>query len=114
MYEYKCIITNIVDGDTVDVNIDLGFNVYLNNRRVRLSSIDAPETRTKDLVEKALGFASKERLSQLMPIGSTFIVATVLDKNDSFGRILGTFYKTKSDRSINETMIAEGHAVPYK
>lgn len=114
MYEYKCRILNIVDGDTVDVDIDLGFNVYLTNRRVRMLGIDAPETRTKDLNEKALGLASKERLSQLMPIGSTFVVKTVLDKNDSFGRILGTFYKNINEQSINDIMLNEGYAGLFK
>ena len=114
MYEYRCIIINVVDGDTVDVDIDLGFSTYLKNRRVRMFAIDAPETRTKDLAEKALGLAAKERLSQLMPVGSTFIVKTVLDKNDSFGRVLGTFYKDPKETSINEIMLAEGFAVLYK
>lgn len=114
MYEYKCRILNIVDGDTVDVDIDLGFSVYLTNRRVRMYAIDAPETRTKDLVEKALGLAAKDRLAQLMPVGSTFIVQTVLDKNDSFGRILGTFYKNTKETSINEIMLNEGYASVFK
>ena len=60
MYEYNCIIKRVVDGDTVDVDIDLGFGIWVHNQRIRLSGIDAPETRTRNLEEKALGFKTKE------------------------------------------------------
>ncbi len=114
MYRYRCRILRIVDGDTVDVDIDLGFNIWLNNRRVRLASIDAPETRTTDLVEKELGVRASKRLSEILPVGSICTVETLLDKNDGFGRILGTFYSNHSFQSVNKTMIQEGYANIFK
>ena len=114
MYEYKCKITRIVDGDTVDVDIDLGFGVWLRDERVRIMGIDTPESRTADPVEKVFGLASKKRLEQLL--GETGILKTVIDKDGSdakgkFGRILGDFLV--GDRTVTEILIEEGHAVKY-
>ena len=97
MYEYKAKILRIVDGDTVDVDIDLGFGISLNRERVRMMGIDTPESRTRDLTEKAFGLAAKERLKDLLPIGSTARLKTEIDKSGEdkkgkFGRILGDFY----------------------
>ena len=66
MYEYKCKVIRVVDGDTVDVNIDLGFGVWLHKERVRIQGIDTPESRTRDLAEKKLGLAAKERNKELL------------------------------------------------
>ena len=74
MYEYKCKILRVVDGDTVDIDIDLGFGIWVHKERVRMMGIDTPESRTRDLVEKAFGLASKKRLKELLPIGSTQIL----------------------------------------
>jgi micrococcal nuclease len=114
MYEYKCKITRIVDGDTVDVDIDLGFGVWLKDERVRIMGIDTPESRTADPVEKVFGLASKKRLEQLL--GETGILKTVIDKDGGdakgkFGRILGDFLV--GDRTVTEILIEEGHAVKY-
>ena len=73
MYEYNCKILRVVDGDTVDVDIDLGFGVWMHRERVRMMGIDTPESRTRDLTEKAFGLASKERLKELLPIGLSLI-----------------------------------------
>ena len=81
MYEYKSKILRIVDGDTVDVDIDLGFGVWLHKERVRIMGIDTPESRTRDKVEKKFGLASKARLKELMPIGSIQILKTQIDKS---------------------------------
>jgi micrococcal nuclease len=115
MYEYKCKITRIVDGDTVDVDIDLGFGIWLKNERVRIMGIDTPESRTADPVEKVFGLASKKRLEQLL--GETATLKTTIDKSTGedakgkFGRILGDFLV--GDRTVTEILIEEGHAVKY-
>ena len=115
MYEYKCKITRIVDGDTVDVDIDLGFGVWLKDERVRIMGIDTPESRTSDPVEKVFGLASKKRLQELL--GEYGILKTVIDKDGGdakgkFGRILGDFI-APDGRTVTEILIEEGHAVKY-
>jgi len=114
MYEYKCKIIKIVDGDTVDVDIDLGFGVWLKNERVRIMGIDTPESRTRDKVEKIFGLASKDRLKELLTkdiILKTFASKQGEDMKGKFGRILGDFIV--GDKMVTEIMIAEGHAVKY-
>ena len=78
MYEYRCKILRVVDGDTVDVDIDLGFGIIMSNERVRIHGIDAPESRTRDLVEKKFGLAAKERVLELLPEGSYQTIKTYL------------------------------------
>jgi micrococcal nuclease len=116
MYEYKCKILRVVDGDTVDVDIDLGFGVWMHKERVRMMGIDTPESRTRDLVEKAFGLASKDRLKELLPVGSMSILKTEIDKSGEdkkgkFGRILGDFFI--EDKRATDILIEEGHAVAY-
>jgi len=99
MYEYKCDIIRVVDGDTVDVDIDLGFGVWLKNERVRIMGIDTPESRTSDKVEKKFGLASKTKLKSLL--GKTGVLKTQVNKNGEdmkgkFGRILGDFQVGKN------------------
>lgn len=121
MYEYKCKILKIVDGDTVDVDIDLGFGVWLRDERIRINKIDAPESRTRDKVEKVFGLASKERLTQLLNsdniILKTFSAKDGQDMKGKFGRILGDFevYDFKHDcwTYVSNILVAEGHAVRY-
>jgi len=118
MYEYRCKILRIVDGDTVDVDIDLGFGVWMHRERVRLAGIDTPESRTRDKVEKKFGLAAKERVKGYMPIGSQQIIVTQKDKTGKFGRILGDFkiYYAPEDRerTLCSVLIQEGHAVEYE
>jgi micrococcal nuclease len=111
MFEYRCKILRILDGDTVDVDLDLGFKVVLSKERVRIAGIDTPESRTRDLEEKKFGLASKERLKQLL--GKTAVVRTMKpDSKEKFGRILGDFIV--DGKSVSEILIEEGYAVPYQ
>lgn len=114
-YEYNCTIKRVVDGDTVDVDIDLGFNIILSGERVRIMGIDTPESRTSDLVEKVFGLASKKRLQELL--GETAILKTEINKDGEdmkgkFGRILGDFL-TPDGQRVTDILINEGHAVRY-
>ena len=120
MYEYRATIIKIVDGDTVDVDIDLGFNVVLKDERVRIAGIDTPESRTRDLEEKKFGLAAKARVKQLL--GKNCVLQTQINKNGEdmkgkFGRILGDFnvYDSATDswKLLTSILISEGHAVPY-
>jgi len=116
MYEYKCKILRVVDGDTVDVDIDLGFGIWMHKERVRMMGIDTPESRTRDKVEKTFGLASKNRLKELLPVGSIGVLKTEIDrsgedKKGKFGRILGDFLI--DDKRATDILIEEGHAVAY-
>ena len=111
--EFHVTITKIVDGDTVDVNIDLGFSTVLKKQRVRLMGIDTPESRTRDLVEKLFGKASKKHLTHLLSEGNITLVSH--DKG-KFGRILGELFVHNEDESVinvNKQMILDHHAVEY-
>ena len=110
MYEYRAIIRRVVDGDTVDITLDLGFDILYNNR-IRLLGIDTPESRTRDLEEKKLGLAAKDRVKELCPVGSTVTVKTTKDGRGKFGRILGEIYV--GDVNVNKLLIEEGHAIEY-
>lgn len=111
MYEYKVYVKKIVDGDTVDVDIDLGFGVILKDERVRIMGIDTPESRTRDKVEKVFGLAAKARLKELMGKTAT-LVCKKYDAKGKFGRILGDF-TTNDGRMVTDVMIEEGHCVAY-
>jgi micrococcal nuclease len=115
MYEYRCKIKRVVDGDTVDIDIDLGFDVVLANQRVRLYGIDTPESRTRDKVEKKYGIAAKEYLKSML--GKEGTLKTHKDATGKFGRILGEFivYDSEKDawRSVNTMMIEKHMAVEY-
>ena len=117
MYEYKALINRIIDGDTVDVDIDLGFGIWLRDERVRVMGIDTPESRTSDKVEKQFGLAAKDRVLELIPEGTVQILKTEVNKDGEdmkgkFGRILGDFMTDEGD-FITEVLIDEGHAVEY-
>ena len=119
MYEYKVkSIDHIVDGDTFDCSIDLGFNIS-HKIRVRMYGINTPESRTRDLEEKARGLKSKERLTQLLNVGSqgdTHLVLQTKEKG-KYGRYLGIILRQRKDDdellNINQRLIQEGHAVEY-
>lgn len=115
MNEYDVTIVKIVDGDTVDVDIDLGFGITLRDERVRIMGIDTPESRTSDKVEKVFGLASKQRLTELLndnPVLITFDDKKGEDMKGKFGRVLGDF-KTTDGRRVTDILIEEGHAVRY-
>ena len=109
MYEYNCEVKRIVDGDTVDVVIDLGFDIHYSSR-VRLFGIDTPESRTRNKDEKARGLISKDFLKSYLDKGNV-VIRTRKDKKGKFGRILGEMIV--EDININELMIEEHHAVKY-
>ena len=117
MYEYKAVILRVIDGDTVDVDIDLGFDVCLKKQRIRLYGVDTPESRTRDLEEKMYGNAAKEFVQSFLPVGTNQTLITKLDDRGKFGRILGEFkvYNSKLDgqTTINQMLIDEHHAVAY-
>ena len=117
--EYDVKVIKVVDGDTVDVDINLGFGVTLTDERVRIMGIDTPESRTSDKVEKLFGTAAKERLKELLAEGGKLITTENKDGEDmkgKFGRILGDFwverYEGQRER-VTDIMIEEGHCVAY-
>ena len=112
MYEYSAKIRRWVDGDTVDVTLDLGFDILYNNR-IRLYGINTPESRTRDLEEKKRGLAAKARGKELCPVGSSIILKTTKDGRGKFGRILGEIFVPGAVQSINQLLVEEGHAVEY-
>jgi micrococcal nuclease len=114
MWTYRCKVLKVVDGDTVDIDIDLGFGIWQKNERVRIMGIDTPESRTRNKIEKKFGLASKARLKQLL--GKDAVLKTTINKKGvdmkgKFGRVLGDFlYK---DKSVAKILCEEGHAVEY-
>ena len=114
MYEYRIKkVLKVVDGDTIDVDIDLGFNISY-TQRVRLAGIDTPESRTKDAREKALGLEVKDKVKKSIDAAKTVVVKTELpDSSEKYGRILGWVYLDGDTRSLNEQLIEEGYAWGY-
>jgi len=113
--EYDVHLIKVVDGDTVDVDIDLGFGIQLKDERVRIMGIDTPESRTSDRVEKLFGIAAKNRLKELLEKDAKLITTEDKDGEDmkgKFGRVLGDF-RAADGKLVTEIMIAEGHCVPY-
>jgi len=113
--EYDVQVVKVVDGDTVDVDIDLGFGVCLKDERVRIMGIDTPESRTRDDVEKLFGLAAKNRLYSLLEKDAKLITTedkSGEDMKGKFGRILGDF-RSADGRLVTQIMIEEGHCVPY-
>lgn len=115
MYEYRVEIVKVIDGDTVDVNIDLGFGVWMKNERVRLYGIDTPESRTRDKVEKIYGNIAKQYLKDSLKKG-TPALRTHKDKSGKYGRILGEMLYINEEGemiNINQDMIEKHLAVEY-
>jgi micrococcal nuclease len=114
MYEYFVKeVTKVVDGDTIDVIIDLGFDIMFSSR-VRLAGIDTPESRTTDKVEKALGLESKEYLKKNLKDAKSIVIKTEkMNSSEKYGRILGWLYINDDTESINDKMINDGYAWGY-
>ena len=113
MFDYPCKLIKVVDGDTIDVHIDLGFSVW-HKARVRMLGIDTPESRTRNLEEKALGLASKARLKELLK-GNKLEIECSKEKG-KFGRVLAIVYATNKEVNrvdCNNQLCVEGHARPY-
>ena len=116
MYEYNLELVRVVDGDTVDVNIDLGFGVWLHKERVRLYGIDTPESRTRDLEEKKYGKIATKFVENFLDDPKGLILKTAqYDASGKFGRILGTLWRKTdfADKSVNDYLIDKHLAVPY-
>ena len=107
MYEYNAIVDRVVDGDTIDCTIDLGFHTW-KKIRVRMEGINTPESRTRDLEEKKRGLAAKDRLIELLGDGNFTLQSHGVGK---YGRCLGTIFV--KDVDVNKTLINEGHATEY-
>ena len=114
MYEYYVRkVEGVVDGDTIDVLIDLGFDILFASR-VRLAGIDTPESRTKDLKEKALGLEAKEYLKKALKDAKSVVIKTEkMDSSEKYGRILGWVYVDGNTVSLNDMMINDGYAWGY-
>ena len=114
MYRYKVDIVKVIDGDTVDVDIDLGFCMVYKKQRVRLKGIDTPESRTRNLEEKKFGLAAKAYLKEQLTGEDAYThIELVSHDKGKFGRILGELFVGGSSCSINQLMIDKHHAVPY-
>ena len=115
-YEYNATVIDIVDGDTITVDIDLGFNVKLANQKVRLLGVDTPESRTSDKIEKIFGMASKEYCKKFIDEckDKTIIIRTYLsDSEEKFGRLLGEIINPTTKKILNEELIKNNYAVKY-
>jgi micrococcal nuclease len=115
MYEYRIKnVIKVVDGDTIDVDIDLGMNTVRANERIRLAGIDTPESRTTDKAEKALGIESKEYLKSKLKDAKLIVIKTELpDSKEKYGRMLGWLYLDGNTISVNDQMIEDGYAWGY-
>jgi len=114
MYEYKVArLIDVVDGDTIDVQIDLGFDVSFSSR-VRLNGIDTPESRTLDLREKKMGLAAKEWLKHRLQSAKNIVIKTEKpDSSEKYGRILGTVFIDGEPLSLNDQLVKGGYAWAY-
>ena len=117
MYEYRCKVKRVIDGDTVDIDIDLGFGVWLKGERVRLYGIDTPESRTSDKVEKIYGLEAKKYVQKFLDDKWLMLKTKEYDAKGKFGRILGKFkiFDGRNDRAttLNEWMVENHYAVAY-
>ena len=106
-------ISKVVDGDTIDADIDLGFDISL-SKRIRLAGIDTPESRTTNIKEKAMGLESKEWLKKTLEGAKDILIKTELpDSTEKYGRIIGHLFINGQETSLNNQMIAEGYALAY-
>jgi micrococcal nuclease len=112
IYRIKQIL-KVVDGDTIDADIDLGFDISL-SKRIRLAAVDTPESRTADANEKKYGLQSKEWLKHKVENAKNILIKTELpDSTEKYGRIIGHLYINDQDKSLNDQMIIEGYAWTY-
>ena len=110
MYEYNCKIVRVIDGDSIILDIDLGFGLWIHGESIRLFGVDCPECRSRDKEEKAAGLLAKGFVEEALHVGATYRLQT--KEKGKFGRYLGTIYLT-DDTSINAALVKERLAVPY-
>jgi micrococcal nuclease len=110
MYTYTASVLKVIDGDTIEVDFDLGFGVWLRNQRIRLDGIDTPESRTSDKEEKVRGTLSKDKLKEIL--GKDIQITTKIDPNEKYGRILGVLVN-KDGINVNQWLIDNNYAVKY-
>ena len=117
MFEYQCKIVKVIDGDTTDVDIDLGFGVWMKKQRIRFYGVDTPESRTRDKVEKIYGMKAKHFVESYLPKDSMQVLRTKKDGVGKYGRILGEFvvFDGIGDRqtTLNQLLIDTHNAVAY-
>ena len=117
MFEYQCKIVKVIDGDTPDVDIDLGFGVWMKKQRIRFYGVDTPESRTRDKVEKIYGMKAKHFVESYLPKDSMQVLRTKKDGVGKYGRILGEFvvFDGIGDRqtTLNQLLIDTHNAVAY-
>lgn len=112
MYTYSAELLKVIDGDTIEVDFDLGFGVWLRNQRIRLNGIDTPESRTANKEEKIRGELSKAKLKEILSQGKRVTITTSIDPNEKFGRILGTI-TNEQGINVNKWLIENNYAVAY-
>jgi micrococcal nuclease len=110
MYEYNCKIVRVIDGDSIILDIDLGFGLWIHGESIRLFGVDCPECRSRDKEEKAAGLLAKDFVKSCLHVGETYKLTT--KEKGKFGRYLGTIYLT-DENSINAALVKERLAVPY-
>lgn len=112
MFTYRAIVKKIIDGDTIEVDIDLGFEIIFVDQRIRLYGINAPETRTLDESEKQRGLTAKNRVIELLPVGSEIKINTIKDEKEKYGRYLALVY-LPDNRELNKLLLDEGLVKEY-
>jgi micrococcal nuclease len=115
-FQYNAKVVRVIDGDSIVVDIDLGFWINLKNQNIRLKNIDAPEFRTTDDIEKKFGTLTKAIVESFLPAGKTILLETDLSDHDKFGRILGTVVIETANGAfnLNEFLLENHYAVPYE
>jgi len=113
MYEYKATVKRVIDGDSIVLDIDLGFYIAMNETKIRLYGLDTPEMNSDDPLLRLQAVLATRYLYDNLPVGSKVIIKTVLDKREKYGRLLATIF-TKEGLNINEGLLENKLAISYK
>ena len=111
LYTYRAVVNRIYDGDTITVDIDLGFGIVMKDQVIRLLGIDTPEIRGE---ERPQGIMSRSFVEQRIPVGTRIMIKTIKDKKEKYGRYLGTIFYGETLANLNEELLASGHADVYE
>jgi micrococcal nuclease len=112
VYKYNCVINRVIDGDTIDVDVDLGFDVVLKNKRVRLSGLDAAESRTKDKKEDYVGEYTRDLLKKVLEAPTEAVLTSTEHKRGKYGRIIGDLYIPSKDLTWSSYLLERGLVLP--